>query len=236
MVVRLEMVVSTAGVEKLVSQAAVTVIQNITVLLVLVMVAFQGTVIIDLQRKLSVLRRQVLADRLPVNAALTEVPGKELPALDGISAHELRSASWSDYLPRTTGLVIVLDPIEESCWFIAEKLADAGPSLLEIPWVVLLTASPVDGERFLRKTGLEASRRVVLVGPRSSTLNVLGVRWRPAALAIRNGAVEAAAQVHDAKHLNRWATEAIEREVAQFRPAGFSEPGASTPISTGVRA
>jgi hypothetical protein len=195
--------------EEVMSHAVVTAIQGITILLVLGMVAFQGTVIVDQQRKLSVLRRQVLADRPPVLAE-SDLIGRSLPPLDGICADDLQPATWSKFLPNATGLVIVLDPIEESCWLIAEKLADTAFGSISSPYVVLMAASALDAERFLRKTGLDGRAGIVMVGPGNSTLRAMRVRWRPAAIVVLRGVVVAAAQFHDAKHLDGWARAALE--------------------------
>ena len=171
----------------------------VALLVVVLTVALQGTVILDLQRKLSHLRRQVLADRAPVWAR-GDIVGMELPPLDGVSAVRLTPARWSDFLPDLSGLVLVLDPVEQSCWFVAEELASEG-ARAQLAQMVLVAAAPRDGERFLRRTGLDGDSRVVLTGARNATLRHMGVSWRPAVLVVHRGVVAAAAQFHDAKHL-----------------------------------
>lgn len=204
MVVRLGASVAATCLEAVTSQAVGAAAQSIAILLLLVFVSLQGSVAIELNRKLARLRRQLLAERPPSNANLEKL-GKDLPPLEGVSLGEMRPVAWSDCLPESMGMLLVLDPIDESSWFVAEEIADRQLNRLRMPLVILVAAVPIDAQRFLQRTALIHDPRVVLVGPRSPMLKRLGIDWRPAVLFIREGALRAAAQFHDVKHLEAWA-------------------------------
>ncbi len=168
----------------------------------LVLVALQGSAIVEQHRRIAMIRRQVLVLQGPLPAT-TDTIGKALPPLDGVAADRLVPVDWREYLPDLSGLVVVLDPIDESSWFIAEGLRDAEVQVTDDRYVVLLAGTALAAERFIRATRLPTVA-LVLVGPRSTALQHLAVRWRPAVLKIQSCKVVAAAQFHDAKQLRNF--------------------------------
>jgi hypothetical protein len=166
----------------------------VTVVVLFLIVAFQGVVLLEMVRQVAQVRRQLDLDDRPVPISLGELAGRPLP--------EAARAVWSENGALRDGVLVLLSVDCASCRLVAFGLRDLLNRFEHQRIVAVLQARTNDeAVRMLAEAGLAGDG--VVVDLESEYGAAFGIELRPAAVVVRDGIVSEAAVIRNPRQLDQ---------------------------------
>ncbi|HMI99698.1 MAG TPA: hypothetical protein VK488_07700 [Gaiellaceae bacterium] len=191
------------------------------VVALLLVVAFQGLVLLELVRQVSQVRTQLDLDDRPIPTSLGELAGRPLP--------EPARAVWSENGAVRDGVLVLLSVDCASCRLVAFGLRDVVKRFEHQRIVTVLQARTNDeAVRMLADAGLAGDG--VVVDLENEYGAAFGIELRPAAVVVRDGILSEAAVIRNPRQLDQLlatlesrtgkGAQAPESSVVSLRPSG----------------
>jgi hypothetical protein len=166
----------------------------VAVVALLLVVAFQGLVLLELVRQVSQVRTQLDLDDRPIPTSLGELAGRPLP--------EPARAVWSENGAVRDGVLVLLSVDCASCRLVAFGLRDVVHRFEDQRIVTVLQARTNDeAVRMLADAGLADDG--VVVDLENEYGPALGIELRPAAVVVRDGILSEAAVIRNPSQLDQ---------------------------------
>jgi hypothetical protein len=164
------------------------------VVVLAVLVVFQGLVLLEVVRQLSQIRRELDFDDRPVPISVGKLAGKPLP--------EPVRAAWSGNGASPDGVLVLLSTDCATCRLVAAGLPDLLARVERQKVVVVLQARHHDEvTEMLAEAGL--AREAVLVDLEDEYATAFEITLRPAAVVVRDGVVSEGAIVRNPHQLDQ---------------------------------
>lgn len=164
-----------------------------SVVVLAVLVVFQGLVLLEVVRQLSQIRRELDFDDRPVPVSVGKLAGQPLP--------EPARAVWSGNGAARDGVLVLLSTDCATCRLVAAGLPDLLKQSEEKVVVILQARNHDEVTEMLADAGL--ARDAVVVDLESEYSTTFGIAMRPAAVVVRDGIVSEGAVVRNPRQLQQ---------------------------------
>lgn len=164
-----------------------------SVVVLAVLVVFQGLVLLEVVRQLSQIRRELDFDDRPVPVSVGKLAGQPLP--------EPARAVWSGNGAARDGVLVLLSTDCATCRLVAAGLPDLLTQSEEKVVVILQARNHDEVTEMLADAGL--ARDAVVVDLESEYSTTFGIAMRPAAVVVRDGIVSEGAVVRNPRQLQQ---------------------------------
>jgi hypothetical protein len=164
-----------------------------SVVVLAVLVVFQGLVLLEVVRQLSQIRRELDFDDRPVPVSVGKLAGQPLP--------EPARAVWSGNGAARDGVLVLLSTDCATCRLVAAGLPDLLTQSEEKVVVILQARNHDEVTEMLADAGL--ARDAVVVDLESEYSTAFGIAMRPAAVVVRDGIVSEGAVVRNPRQLQQ---------------------------------
>lgn len=164
-----------------------------SVVVLAVLVVFQGLVLLEVVRQLSQIRRELDFDDRPVPVSVGKLAGQPLP--------EPARAVWSGNGAARDGVLVLLSTDCATCRLVAAGLPDLLTQSEPKVVVILQARNHDEVTEMLADAGL--ARDAVVVDLESEYSTTFGIAMRPAAVVVRDGIVSEGAVVRNPRQLQQ---------------------------------
>jgi hypothetical protein len=164
-----------------------------SVVVLAVLVVFQGLVLLEVVRQLSQIRRELDFDDRPVPVSVGKLAGQPLP--------EPARTVWSGNGAAHDGVLVLLSTDCATCRLVAAGLPDLLTQSEQKVVVILQARNHDEVTEMLAEAGL--ARDAVVVDLETEYASAFGIAMRPAAVVVRNGIVSEGAVVRNPRQLQQ---------------------------------
>jgi hypothetical protein len=164
-----------------------------SVVVLAVLVVFQGLVLLEVVRQLSQIRRELDFDDRPVPVSVGKLAGQPLP--------EPARAVWSGNGAAGEGVLVLLSTDCATCRLVAAGLPDLLAQSDQKLVVILQARNHDEVTEMLAEAGL--ARDAVVVDLENEYASAFGIAMRPAAVVVRDGIVSEGAVVRNPRQLQQ---------------------------------
>jgi hypothetical protein len=142
----------------------------------------------------------------------SRLQGRQLPSVQGTVASTMSHGSWEGFLPRKSGLVVILDAAKDDSWYIADQLGRMQDNGQTPEYCILLRALTGRATWLFQKSGMPRDR-VILIDPDAQWLEDTRVIWTPAVIALKEGVICGVGQFYNWFRLREFLNDATRHSV-----------------------